>query len=100
MPATKTHFEQIPVETVRKIAVEIPAQTPEKIVNPTPSSEEVVSDKMNVHGHAEVASEPERWREMALKVQQEQNPEKIVGLVQQLIATFDEEQRGRYRRPD
>lgn len=69
MRASKTHFEQIPVETVKRIATELP----ETCV-----------------GQARYETTPrERWREVALQVQQEQDPNKMTELVQQLLAEFD-----------
>jgi len=34
----------------------------------------------------------EDWRELARQIQEEKDPQKMIELVQQLIATFDEEQ--------
>lgn len=79
MRAAKTYFEQIPVETVKKIATELP---PSNGVG-----NDGVSDAQD-----EIASPPKRWREVAQQVQQEQDPAKMVELVEQLIAKFDEEE--------
>ena len=69
MRASKTHFEQIPVETVKRIATELPETgVVQARYEPTPR---------------------ERWREVALQVQQEQDPNKMTELVQQLLAEFD-----------
>jgi hypothetical protein len=35
--------------------------------------------------------EPEGWRELAERIQQETDPEKMIELVRELIAKFDEE---------
>jgi len=70
MRASKTHFEQIPVETVRKIAKEF-------------------------HGNGEIQDldefvrPQERWRLVAEQVQQEQDAAKLTALVQQLLDEFD-----------
>ena len=40
----------------------------------------------------EVRSSRESWREVAQKVQQERDPGRMTELVEQLIATFDQEQ--------
>lgn len=78
MQKVTTHFEQIPVETVKKIAQELPRSATEL---PKPVS----SDQR------EPESPNERWREVAQQVQMEQDPTKMIQLVDQLIATFDEE---------
>ena len=35
----------------------------------------------------------ESWRDLARRVQEEENPEKMIALVEELIARFDEEKR-------
>jgi hypothetical protein len=78
MTAPNTHFEQIPVETVKKIAQELPAAT---------EIDDVTDKKKD-----EIMLEPRRWREMAQKVQLENDPQKMMKLVEDLIAAFDEEE--------
>jgi hypothetical protein len=68
MRASKTHFEQIPVATVKKIAKELPKSS-------------VVPD--------EITPPQENWRELAKQVQQEQDPKRMTELVTQLLAEFD-----------
>ena len=34
---------------------------------------------------------PEHWRELARRIQQEMDPNKMIDLVQELLARFDEE---------
>jgi hypothetical protein len=64
MRAAKTHFEQIPVETVKKIAKEFRV--------------------------LDVITPPqERWRLVAEQVQQEQDPKRLTELVEQLLEEFD-----------
>ena len=70
MRASKTHFEQIPVATVKKIAKELPKSS-------------VMPD--------EITPPQENWRELAKQVQQEQDPKRMTELVTQLLAEFDEE---------
>ena len=65
MRASRTHFEQIPVETVKKIAIEM---------------------------RDEITSPLVRWREVAQQVQQEQDPTRMIELVQQLVGEFDAEE--------
>ncbi len=78
MKASHTHFEQIPVETVKKIAQELPAVA------------EI--DDVRTETKDEVAIEPKRWREVAQRVQVENDPQKMMKLVEDLIAAFDEEE--------
>ena len=77
MRETQTHFDQIPVQTVKKIATEM-------------TSRDIDTD-IAASEKAHVARSPrERWQELAEKVQREQDPKKMVELVQQLIITLDE----------
>jgi hypothetical protein len=71
MRAWKTHFEQIPVETVKKIANEFP-------------------ETSAVQALDEIAPAQENWRELAKQVQEEQDPRRMTDLVTQLLAEFDE----------
>ena len=67
MEASKTFFEQIPIETVKRIAKEFPDKS-------------------------------ESWRELAQKIQDEPDPNRVSELVEQLIVTLDQEEL-RKRRP-
>ena len=78
MQKTKTHFEQVPVEAVKQIAQELHPSAAEL---PAPAN----TDRQALE------SPKERWREVAQQVQMEQDPNKMIQLVDQLIATFDEE---------
>jgi hypothetical protein len=81
---SKTYFEQISVEIVKKIAKEIPA------------NDTIENGSISVETRDEPTSAQCDWREVAQRVQKEQDPEKMIGLVQQLIETFDKEKlRGR-----
>jgi len=80
MEASKTQSEQIPVETEKKIAKEFPENNSAR------------NDSENIEARDRGTSPQERWREVAQKVQHEQDQERMIALVQQLIATFDEEQ--------
>jgi hypothetical protein len=66
MQTLQTHFEQIPVETVKKIAQ--PLHT--------------------THEPAE-----EDWRDLARQASIEEDPEKLLDLLQQVIETYDEAKR-------
>lgn len=82
MPKPKTYFEQVPVETVKKIAQALPENS---------ALENQISPVETQDG----PSAQDRWRDVAQKVQQEQDPKRMIQLVEQLIATFDEEERGK-----
>jgi hypothetical protein len=71
MRAAKTHFEQIPVETVKRIANELH----ETSVVP-------VQD--------EITPAEEQWRELARQIQQERDSTKMTELVHQLLTELDE----------
>jgi uncharacterized protein YjeT (DUF2065 family) len=79
MKAPATHFEQIPVETVKKIAQELPI-----VIE--------IDDATTETQVEEVTLQPKRWREMAEKVQVEQDPQKMMKLVEELITALDEEE--------
>ena len=67
----KTHFEQIPVETVKKIAKELP-------------------ETSVVQALDQITLSQEPWRELAKQVQEEQDPTRMTELVTQLLVAFDE----------
>ncbi len=71
MRTSKTYFEQIPVETVKKIAKEL--------------LETSVVDAVD-----EIAPPQEHWRELAKQVQEEQDPKRMSELVTRLLMAFDE----------
>ena len=79
MEAAKTYFEQIPIETVKTIAKEFPDKSGIGSLSETTKTQD------------EVRPPRERWREIAEKVQQECDPQKMIVLVQQLIETLDQE---------
>lgn len=70
MRASKTRFEQIPVETVKKIAKEF-------------------RETGEVQAPDEIAPPREHWRQVAEQVQQEQDPKRLTELVEQLLDEFD-----------
>jgi hypothetical protein len=81
MAASKTFLAQIPIETVKRIAKEFPEENA------------VGSDgENNAETPGEVRSPRESWREVAEKVQDERDPKRMMGLVEELIATLDQEQ--------
>jgi hypothetical protein len=79
MKTSKLHFGQIPVETVKKIAQDLPQDNA------------VQSDGSSVETQDEGTPTQEPWRQLARQVQHEPDPTRMMGLVKQLIATFDEE---------
>jgi hypothetical protein len=79
MYESKTHFQQIPVEIVKKIATDLP------------ESSATGHDSVSAGTRPPTSLKVERWREVAQRVQQEQDPNKMIKLVDQLIAMFDEE---------
>jgi len=79
MQRSNTHFEQIPVEVVKKIAKEIPANNA------------IDNENASVETRDETTSAKGDWRKVAQRVQEEQNPKRMIGLVQQLIETIDKE---------
>ena len=80
MEASKAQSEQIPVETVKKIAKQFPENNSAR------------NDSENIEARDRGTSPQERWREVAQKIQHEQDPARMIELVQQLIAKFDEQQ--------
>jgi len=80
MAASKTFFEQLPIETVKRIAKEFPEENA------------IGSDGENTEMTEEVRSPRENWREVAQKVQDEHDPKRMTELIEQLIATLDQEQ--------
>ncbi|MGA9304122.1 MAG: hypothetical protein WBW31_01835 [Candidatus Sulfotelmatobacter sp.] len=70
MRAAKTHFEQIPVETVKKIAKEFRETSAVQVLD-------------------QITPPQERWRLVAEQVQQEQDPKRLTELVEQLLKEFD-----------
>jgi hypothetical protein len=70
MRTPKTYFEQIPVETVKKIAKEL-------------------HETNVVQTLDEIAPPQQHWRELAKQVQEEQDPTRMTELVTQLLVAFD-----------
>jgi hypothetical protein len=79
------HFEQIPVKMVKMIARELPREDASG------------DDRVSVASQKAATPPHERWREVAKKIKEEQDPNNMIALVQQLITSFDEEQQVRPR---
>lgn len=84
MSKSKMNFEQVPVEVIKQIAKEFS------------ESSSAENNRASAQTLDASASSSEDWRVVAQQVQQEQDPGKMVELVQQLITTFDEEQARKY----
>ncbi|MGA8622509.1 MAG: hypothetical protein WB660_28805 [Candidatus Sulfotelmatobacter sp.] len=78
MQESKTHFEQISVEAVKQIATELS------------ESSAIENDRLSSETQNEVTSSQKDWRQLAQRIQQEQDPKKMTRLVHQLVATLDE----------
>jgi hypothetical protein len=83
MTTAKTHFAQISIETVKNIAKEFT------------DNGAMEGDPGIVETQNEFSSPKERWCEVAQAIEHENDPHKMIELVQELIATFDEEQKRR-----
>ena len=82
MQRSKTYFEQIPVEIVKRIAKDLPEHNTTE------------NESASVETRDKATSAQGDWRALAERVQREQDSEKMIGLVQQLIETIDKEKRG------
>ena len=80
MRRSKTYFEQIPVAVAKKIAAEGAA---------------IQENGNQFSGNAVPTTED--WRELAQQVRVETDPDKMIHLVQQLIANLDEKKIGKAR---
>lgn len=78
MRQSKTYFEQIAVETVKKIATELPG---------TNATE---TNRVVFEMHDKGTSSQEDWRRLAQRIQEEQDPRKMLELVQQLLDVLED----------
>ena len=74
---SETYFEQIAVETVKKIATDVPQRCA------------IENDGGSLEAQDEIAPNQKDWRTLAQLIQQEEDPEKLTQLTEQLIATLD-----------
>ena len=81
MRTLKTHFEQVPLEIVKKIA------------EPFAEDEEVGTDGTSVEPPNDAFSAAQDWREVARRIQVETDPNKMMTMVERLLEKFDEEKR-------
>jgi hypothetical protein len=80
MRASKTHFAQISVEAVKKIATE-------RLESNAMENDIVSSEPQN-----QVTSSQTDWRQLAQRVLQEPNPKRMLELAEQLVSVLDDEQ--------
>ena len=78
MAVSKTFFEQIPVETVRRIAKEFTEET-------------IIGDGADKRKSGEARSGADSWREVAERVQHERDPKRMMELIADLITKLDQE---------
>jgi hypothetical protein len=81
MRTLKTHFEQVPVEIVKKIA------------EPFAEDEEVETDGTSVELPHDALAAEQDWREVARRIQVETDPYKMMEMAERLLEKFDEEKR-------
>ena len=74
---SETYFEQIAVETVKKIATDVPLSCA------------IENDGVSLEAQDEINPNQKDWRTLAQLIQQEQDPEKLTQLTEQLIATLE-----------
>ena len=90
MRPPKTHFEQIPVETVLKIATEMPQNNAAEKDHREPETGQATPGQATPTTPGRVTSGGDDWRELAQKVQEETDTKKMMGMVEELIAKLDE----------
>jgi hypothetical protein len=74
---SETYFEQIAVDTVKKIATDVPKRCA------------IENDGVNLEAQDEITPNPKDWRGLAQLIQQEQDPERLTQLTEQLIAALE-----------
>jgi hypothetical protein len=79
MQASKTYFEQIPVETVKAIAKEFPEKNA------------IESERERTETQKDVRAPHESWRDLAQEVQHEQDSRRMNELAKRLVAVLGEE---------
>lgn len=73
----ETYFEQVAVETVMKIATELPQRSA------------IENDGVSLETQDEITPNQKDWRRLAQLIQQEQDPERLTQLTEQLIAALE-----------
>ena len=74
---SETYFEQVAVETVMKIATELPQRCATE------------NDGVSLETQNEITPNQKDWRKLAQLIQQEQDPERLTQLTEQLIAALE-----------
>jgi hypothetical protein len=83
MHRCKTHFERIPLESLRTVLDDTPDTPPAR--NDNAEKIEAPTQKSLVEGDG--IQQP--WRELAKQVQSEQNPVKMTALVEKLLEALE-----------
>jgi len=74
---SETYFEQVAVETVIKIATELPQRCA------------IENDGVSLETQDEITPNQKDWRRLAQLIQREQDPERLTQLTEQLIAALE-----------
>ena len=74
---SETYFEQVAVETVMKTATELPQRCA------------IENDGVSLATQDEITPNQKDWRRLAQRIQQEQDPERLTQLTEQLIAALE-----------
>jgi hypothetical protein len=74
---SETYFEQVAVETVKKTATDVPQRCA------------IENDGVNLETQDEITPNQKDWRRLAQLIQQEQDPERLTQLTEQLIAALE-----------
>lgn len=74
---SETHFDQVAVETVMKIVTELPQRCA------------IENDVVCLETQDQITPNRKDWRRLAQLIQQEQDPERLTQLTEQLIAALE-----------
>lgn len=74
---SETYFKQIAVDTVKKIATDVPQRCA------------MENDGVSLETQDEIMPNQKDWRRLAQLIQQEQDPERLTQLTEQLIAALE-----------
>jgi hypothetical protein len=74
---SETYFEQVAVETVMKVATELPQRCA------------IENDGVSLETQDEITPNQKDWRRLAQLIQREQDSERLTQLTEQLIAALE-----------
>jgi hypothetical protein len=74
---SETYFKQIAVDTVKKIATDVPQRCA------------MENDGVSLEAQDEIMPNQKDWRRLAQLIQLEQDPERLTQLTEQLIAALE-----------